>query len=124
MSKLILESNHETDNHGQIPPASVILLQRNILTALDKAYPKWEGSWNIVIDTHGGVVAVRNFWFTGEWGFILKIADIDPEMRKVRSLAGELFERYEIERRKNLDVVEALGNLERDFKGRGKHHKD
>ena len=123
MSNLVLDGGWDTDNHGQIAPAAVITLQRNILDALNKAYPAWEGSWNLVIDTRGGVVTVRDFWFTQEMGFLLKIADIDPEMRKVRSMAGELFERYDIERKKHLDVVDALGNLQRDGIGRAKYEK-
>lgn len=102
------------DNLGQPVPATVRVLQNNLMTALNTAYPKWEGSWLIRIDTRGGIVQIYNQWFTGQMGFVLHINQIDPEMRRVRKEAGELFERYAIARTRGLNIRDTLDNIKRD----------
>lgn len=104
------------DNLGQPVPAVVNVLQNNILKALNAHYPKWEGSWLIRIDTRGGIVQIYNTAFTGNMGFVLHIAKIDPKMKRVVQMAGELFERYNIARKKGLAVRDALDDLKRDYK--------
>ena len=94
-------------------PGVVRSLYSNMLVALNKAYPKWEGSWLISIDQRGGIVQVRNMLLTGKMGFIMKITKIDPEMRDVVRFAGELFERYRVARSKGVDVRESLANMNR-----------
>jgi len=109
------------DNLGQPVPAAVAILQDNMMKALNKAYPKWEGSWLIRIDTRGGIVQVYNTWFSGEMGFVLHITKIDPEMRRVRQLAGELFERYNIARNRGMTIRRAMADVKRDGIGRAQY---
>ena len=106
------------------PPASVEILAHNMLAALNKAYGEdWMQGWKVAIDTHGGIVQVRNLLLSGKMGFQMKITQVDPEMRNVVRYAGELFERYSVSRSKRADVREAVHNLETDFTGEAKHHE-
>jgi hypothetical protein len=102
------------DDHGNVPPGSVVSLHNNIIKALREAYPTWADTWLIRIDTRGGIVQIYNQAFTGQMGFVMHISKIDPEMRKVRQMAGELFERYGIARRKGIDIKQALADMKRD----------
>ena len=108
----------ETSRHM---PAAIEALGNNIVKALNTAYPKWAGTWFVRIDTRGGIVQIQNTAFSGEMGFILHITKIDPEMRRVREMAGELFERYNIARHRALDVKQALADLERNALGQAKY---
>lgn len=112
----MVDHDGQIDNLGQPVPAIVAVLQDNILKALNEHYPKWEGSWLIRIDTRGGIVQVYNTAFTGNMGFIIHIMKIDPKMRNVVRMAGELFERYNIARKKGVNVRDALGDLKRDYR--------
>lgn len=102
------------DDHGQVVPPAVVVLHNNLIKALHKAYPKWKGSWLIRVDTRGGIVQVYNTAFSGEMGFVMHITKIDPEMRRVVTMAGELFERYGIARDRGLNIKQALGDLKRN----------
>lgn len=99
------------DDHGQVVPGTVVVLHNNLIKALRKAYPNWADTWLIRIDTRGGIVQVYNTAFSGSMGFVMYIAEIDPEMKKVVMLAGELFERYGIARDKAMDINQALADL-------------
>jgi hypothetical protein len=103
------------------PPASVASLAKQILTALNKAYPDWIAGWKVAIDTEGGIVQVRNLLISGKMGFVMKITAIDPEMRQVVRYAGELLERYRISREKNIDVTDAVNNVKRNYSGEAIH---
>lgn len=111
------------DDHGQVPPASVISLHNNMIKALRTAYPPWRDTWLIRVDTRGGIVQVMNTAFSGNMGFVLHISKIDPEMRRVRKMAGELLERYGIARKKAMDIKQALADLDRDAFGRVRYEK-
>jgi len=102
------------DDHGNAPPGSVVSLHNNIIKALRSAYPAWRDTWLIRIDTRGGIVQIYNTAFTGQFGFVMHITKIDPEMKKVREMAGELFERYGIARKKGIDIRQALADMKRD----------
>ena len=104
------------DDYGQIVPGSVVTLHDNIIRALRRAYPKWADTWLIRIDTRGGIVQVYNQAFTGNMGFVIHITKIDTDCKRVVQMAGELFERYNIARRKALDIRQALADLKRDYK--------
>jgi len=111
-------------NFVEKPPASVELLARNLLTALNKHYGEdWMQGWKIIIDQRGGIIQVRNLLLSGKMGFVMKITDADPEMRNVVRHAGELFERYSVARDKRVDVREAVHNLEMKPTGEAKHHE-
>jgi hypothetical protein len=111
----------EFDNKNQPVPASISVLAKNILTALSKAYPKWDGSWRVEIDTRGGIIQITNVAFSGEMGFVMHITQIDPEMRLVVRNAGELFERFNIARKRAVDIRDALNSLPVLFDGSAPH---
>lgn len=106
---------------GNPVPAGVRVLHNNLYTALNKAYPKWTGSWLITIDTRGGVVMIRNQLISGKMGFYMHIAKIDSEMRNVVRHAGELFERYYVARDKGVEVSTAVNDMKRKFSGEAVH---
>ncbi len=111
------------DDHGQTPPATVVVLHNNLIKALRSAYPEWRDTWLIRIDTRGGIVQIINRAFSGQMGFAMHITEIDPEMRKVREMAGELFERYGIAYKKGMDIKQALADLNVDGWGRPIYEK-
>ena len=83
-------------------------LRDSLLDRLDVAYPSFNGYWRVAVDPVGGIVQVTNLLLSGRWGFILKIASIDPEGRKVVASAGELLERYRVSRAKRVDLGEVV----------------
>ena len=109
------------DDHGQVVPGTVVSLHNNLIKALRDEYPAWKDTWLIRVDTRGGIVQVYNTAFSGSMGFVMHIADIDPEMKKVRTMAGELFERYNIARKKAMDINQALADLEWSKLGEAKY---
>jgi hypothetical protein len=46
-------------------------------------------------------------------GFVLHITKIDPEMRRVREMAGELFERYNVARSRGLTIQQAMKDVQK-----------
>ena len=89
----------------------------NLLDALDRAYPAFNGAWRIAVNEAGGVIIVTNICLSNRNGFIMHIEKIDPEGRKVVRYAGELLERYRISRAKHADVYSQIMAGARDFKG-------
>lgn len=111
------------DDMGQLVPGTIVSLHNNLIKALRKAYPQWADWWHISIDSRGGIVQVRNLRLSGDMGFVLHITDIDPEMRRVRQMAGELFERFGVARSKAMSIKRAMADVEIDRIGRIKHEK-
>lgn len=112
-----LEDGTIFDDHGNVVPGTVVALHNNIIKALRKAYPQWADYWNIVIDTRGGIVQVRNLALSGDFGFVLHITKIDPEMKKVREMAGELFERFNVARSRGVSIQKAMADVKADASG-------
>lgn len=88
----------------------------NLLDALDRAYPAFNGHWRIDIDVLGGIIHVTNRLLSGKWGFIMHINKVDVEGKKVVRYAGELLERFRVSRNPNLDIYSILG-MQRDQRG-------
>jgi len=109
------------DNNGTPVPAAVSVLHNNMRVTLMKAYPHMQDSWLISIDTGGGVVQVRNSLLSGRMGFIMKIAEMDSEGRKLRNYAGELLERYRVARNAGTDMREQMANMEINSIGEAVH---
>ena len=109
------------DDLNQVVPGTVVVLHNNLIKALRKHYPGWEDTWLIRIDTRGGIVQVYNTAFSGEMGFVMHITKIDPEMKKVVMMAGELFERYGIARKRGIDIKQALADVNRNAIGQAKY---
>lgn len=91
-------------------------LRDNLLDALDRAYPAFNGFWRIETSPEGSIIQVTNRLLSGKWGFIMHVTKIDPEGKKVVMNAGELLERFRISRNPNMDIYSILG-MERDKKG-------
>lgn len=100
------------DDHGQVVPGGVVTLHNNMIKALRKDYPAFKDYWKITIDTRGGIVQVRNLMLSGDMGFVMHITKIDPEMRRVREMAGELFERFNVARGRALSIQKAMADVE------------
>lgn len=109
------------DDHGQVVPATVAVLHNNLIKALRSTYPAFADYWKIRIDTRGGIVQIWNLALSGDYGFVLHITRIDPEMRRVRELAGQLFERFHVLRGKALSIKRAMADVERTPIGQLKH---
>jgi hypothetical protein len=88
----------------------------NLLDALDRAYPAFNGHWRIDIDVFGGVIYVTNRLLSGKWGFVMHINKVDAEGKKVVRNAGELLERFRVSRNPNADIFSILG-MQRDQRG-------
>ncbi len=104
------------DDLNQKVPGPIVTLHDNIIIALRQAYPKWASTWLIRIDTRGGIVQVYNTAFSGNMGFIIHIKNLTHyrDMKKIVKAAGELFERYDIARKKAIDIKQALADLRRN----------
>ena len=112
-----LEDGTVFDDHGQTVPATVVTLHNSMIKALRKAYPQWADYWSITVDTRGGIVQVRNLALSGDFGFVLHINKIDPEMRKVREMAGELFERFNVARSRGVSIKKAMADVKANANG-------
>ncbi len=109
------------DDMNQVVPGPVVSLHNNIIKALRSAYPKWADYWHITIDTRGGIVQVRNLKLSGDFGFVLHITKIDPEMKRVREMAGELFERFNVARKRGISIQQAMADVKTDAIGQLTH---
>ena len=109
------------DDLNQVVPGPVVSLHNNIIKALRSAYPKWADYWHITIDTRGGIVQVRNLKLSGDFGFVLHITKIDPEMKRVREMAGELFERFNVARKRGISIQQAMADVKTDAIGQLTH---
>ena len=107
------------DDLGQVAPAAVVTLHNNMIKALRSAYPKWQDWWHISINTEGGMVQVRNLAISGKMGIQMRIVDVHSQagLKDLVNYAGELFERYNIARKKGLDIRQALADLKGDATG-------
>lgn len=117
MSGIVLPRAINDDATKPVSGAGQTLV-RNLLARLDAAYPAFEGAWRVTINEPMGVLEVTNLLLSGKWGFLMHIAKIDPEGRKVVSAGGELLERYRISRSMRRSVAfESLRVAKRDRLG-------
>lgn len=78
---------------------TALRLAKNIGDVLEKHYPSSLGHWWAVqVRPDQGVVTIRNTALGWSYGFLLRITDIDPRLKKVVWAAGELLERYRVSR--------------------------
>ena len=91
-------------------------MRDNLLDALDRSYPAFNGHWRIEIDPFGGVIHVTNRLLSGKWGFVMHLNKVDAEGKKIVRNAGELLERFRVSRNPNADIFSILG-MERDKRG-------
>lgn len=91
-------------------------MRDNLLDALDRAYPAFNGYWRVDIDPFNGVIHVTNKLLSGKWGFVMHLNKVDAEGKKIVNNAGELLERFRVSRNPNLDIYSILG-MTRDNRG-------
>ena len=85
--------------------------------ALHAAYPGH--LWGVTCEGEKGIATVRNLALAGNWGFVLKLADIysASDWKKVVVRAGgELLERFRL--RRGAADQDAIAGLSHDFAGR------
>lgn len=91
-------------------------LSKRIGEKLHKDFPGY--LWAVKADCKQGMCSVLNMSLDGEWGFYIRINEIqdDPSLKKIRQYGGELLERFRVSRKKfNPDEVQSV---ERDFRNR------
>lgn len=74
------------------------LTARQMAETLHKHYPGH--LWAVTCEGLKGIATVRNLRLSGNWGFIIKLRDLnaDPGMKEVIRAGGELLERYRVAR--------------------------
>jgi len=117
-----------TSETGEAVPGAVQTLANQILIALDKAYPSFTDknnntSWNLKIDTQGGIIQLTNSLISGRMGVQLPISWLDPEMRLIVQYAGELLERYCVSRDKHINVEDQIMKIKRNPVGEAVYEK-
>ncbi len=107
-----------TDSAGVPISGAGLTLSSNLVARLEQAYPNFTGAWRVCINEIGGTIEVTNLLLSGKMGFLMHIAKIDPEGRKVVRAAGELLERYRIARSGGrVAALEQVFGQARDFRG-------
>ncbi len=78
--------------------ASLAIIVKECADILEKSFPGW--LWTINPDQQGGVVYIYSLRLSGEWGYTIKIADIqnDPQYKEGLMAGGEILERYGLKR--------------------------
>lgn len=100
--------------HSKMTEKQEMTVASQVGELLHVAYPGYV--WRVTVLQ--GVVTVHNAMLSGQWGFLLKIASLDPEGKVVVRAGGELLERYNLTRAKNKRAgQEEMKEVERDFRG-------
>jgi len=94
------ESQYIVDPSQLTVDGSLANLAKRCGEALEKRYPGW--LWTINPDEVGGVIYIYSLRLSGEYGYTIKIADIqdDPQAKEAIMAGGEILERYQIRRGK------------------------
>ena len=77
-----------------------MLLAKRIVHVLNTHYP--EHLWMVHVNSEGGVVIIKNYRISFSYGMVLHIKNVymDPSLKRVVSMAGELLERANMKRGK------------------------
>ena len=92
-------------------------IARDMAEILHAIYP--DHAWAVTCESDKGIATVRNLALAGNWGFVLKLADLYSAAswkKMVVRAAGEVLERFHL-RRGRADAA-ALASLDHDFSGR------
>ncbi len=107
-----------TDSAGIPLSGAAQTLANNLIARLEQAYPAFTGAWRVCVNEVGGTIEVTNMMLSGRMGFLMHIAKIDPEGRKVVRAGGELLERYRIARAGAFGkLMEQVIEQPRNFRG-------
>lgn len=103
------------DDNGEPVPAAMIVDVDNVIKALRKAYPRWADQWHIIVDTKEtvGMMYIRSHLIGGDHGVQVPLLEVHKSTAKIVTMCGELFERYGIPRKKNVDIPQALADIKR-----------
>lgn len=79
--------------------ASLAILVKDTADKLEKQYPGW--LWTLQPFEFGGVLYVFSLRLSGEYGYTIKIADIqnDPKRLEAMRAGGEILERFGLKRK-------------------------
>lgn len=100
--------------------ATALRLAKNIGDVLERHYPSSLGHWWAVqVRPDQGIVTIRNTALGWSYGFLLRITDIDPRLKKVVWAAGELLERYRVSRSRTgaVAVQQQIADAKRNARG-------
>lgn len=92
-------------------------MARDMAEVLHAIYP--DHAWAVTCEGEKGIATVRNLALAGNWGFVLKLADLYSASnwkKLVVRAGGELLERFML-RRGRADSA-AIASLDHDFAGR------
>ena len=93
------ESTYILDPDKLNVSASLEIVTKRAGAALEKKYPGWW--WLLNPDENGGVFYIYSLRLSGEWGYTVKIKDMQERPAKMAIMAGgEILERYNIRRGK------------------------
>jgi len=93
------ETTYELDPRKLDVTSSLEVVVKRAGAALEEKYPGWW--WCINPDETAGVVYIYALRLSGEWGYTIKIADMQERPRRLAIAAGgEILERYNIRRGK------------------------
>jgi len=94
------ESTYTMTPAGLLVDGSLQIIAKDIGEILEKHYPGWQ--WLINPDQDAGVIYIYSLMLSGEWGYIIQIAEIqdDPARKQALIAGGEILDRYNIRRGK------------------------
>ena len=94
-----------------------LAIARDMAEVLHAIYP--DHAWAVTCECDKGIATVRNLALAGNWGFVLKLADLysaSSWKKMVVRAGGELLERFML-RRGAADSA-AIASLDHDFSGK------
>jgi hypothetical protein len=98
--------------------ASAVLVAKDVADYLERAYPGW--LWALSASGKTGICSIRSMRLSAEWGYILKMKDIqdDPVRRRrlVLRAAGDILERFGV--KPGRYTREQFMRIKRDVAGR------
>ena len=114
MGELDLVIKNDGSDDG--PTLPEINYMKKVAEVLLKHYP--DHLWMVHVSFKMGMCDVKNMRLSGEWGFRIKLSEIDhdPMMKTVIRAGGELLERYKLAR--GTYDVDVYSDLHEDFSGR------
>lgn len=95
------------------------ILAKNAADLLNKHYPNH--LWAVFVDSEGGILVIKNFSVSYRYGYVLHIAKLDPELKRVVRAGGEILERARMKRGswdgQNAQYVEGVAQKHQPFRG-------
>lgn len=101
---------------GKATDLADFALAKRLTDVLMQHYPGY--MWGVHASSEHGMVSIRNFSLSGEWGYMLHIARVfeDVEDKLTIQAGGEILERFRAHR--GAMRQEEIDGLQHDFMGR------